>query len=342
MAKIRTGYDRYKNRLSGVAIKIVETGDMFDTRTKCAKFLGVSPSMVTMCLNGKVRTCKGYHLEAIEADIDYPLTDEIVNYLCGLIGFYSEWREHPYIPNLYVSDFGLVAKNKRGKVILANEYDHNQGYFTASVGDYRLRRDGHGNNLKLVHVLVAETFIPNPENKPYVNHKDGIKINNCVGNLEWSTTNENAIHAYATGLHPTERVRIVETGEVFRSAAECARVIGGTACGICDCKNGRQNRHRGYHFEFFDEKEDLDFYRTRPRFYGIVVINKYTDELAYFEDVSEACEVLNVSRSDVVDSLCRKTNGVERYQFDYADREDVLLYGDDENKLLSWIRLGLR
>jgi hypothetical protein len=56
-----------------------------------------------------------------------------------------------------------------------------------------------------VHLLVARTFIPNPKNKPQVNHKDGNKLNNNVSNLEWVTNAENVIHSRITGLNVTPK-----------------------------------------------------------------------------------------------------------------------------------------
>ena len=51
-----------------------------------------------------------------------------------------------------------------------------------------------------IHQLVAKAFIPNPENKKTINHKDGNKLNNCIDNLEWATEKENQQHKWKNGL----------------------------------------------------------------------------------------------------------------------------------------------
>jgi len=61
--------------------------------------------------------------------------------------------------------------------------------------DVRLGKEGV-EKAHLVHRLVAMAFLDNPEDKPQVNHKNGVKWNNCLENLEWSTLSENRLHAF--------------------------------------------------------------------------------------------------------------------------------------------------
>jgi hypothetical protein len=68
---------------------------------------------------------------------------------------------------------------------------HHGGYLIVHLG---------AKHIKMVHVLVAEAFLPNPESKKCVNHKDGNKHNNALPNLEWATHKENTEHAIKSGL----------------------------------------------------------------------------------------------------------------------------------------------
>jgi len=70
-----------------------------------------------------------------------------------------------------------------------------KGYFRTSL----VCDDGKKRTM-LIHRLVAMTFIPEVDDKPYINHKDGNKTNNKIDNLEWCTVKENNIHAYKNGL----------------------------------------------------------------------------------------------------------------------------------------------
>ena len=81
---------------------------------------------------------------------------------------------------------------RRGDILKPHMNKH--GYLAVGIRWLGLRVT------KMVHQVIAETFLDNPEKLPEVNHIDGIKTNNCVDNLEWCTQFENMQHAFATGL----------------------------------------------------------------------------------------------------------------------------------------------
>jgi len=90
----------------------------------------------------------------------------------------------PDVDGYYISKDGRIFKEIHGREVSG-------GYISAHLRS--------GKDYK-VHRLVAKTFIPNPDNLPQVNHKDGNKKNNHVDNLEWISRSGNIRHAYDNGL----------------------------------------------------------------------------------------------------------------------------------------------
>nr|DAV14644.1 MAG TPA: homing endonuclease [Caudoviricetes sp.] len=156
------------------------------------------------------------------------------------------WKDiHGYEGLYQVSDTGYVKSLDRyqsnhstpqfRKGEIKSLRKDTQGYLLLD-----LYKNGKGKTVR-IHRLVAETFISNPLNKETVNHKDGDKTNNCIENLEWSTSREQNKHYYSLGLKKQSNISkavvamtkktskealCITTGRLYNSASEAARDVG--------------------------------------------------------------------------------------------------------------------
>lgn len=181
----------------------------------------------------------------------------------------EEWRDIKDYEGFYqISNLGRVKsfKNKKHPKLLTICMDSSQYLY---VG---LSLHGKTKNHR-IHRLVAQAFIPNPENKPQVNHKDEDKTNNKVENLEWMTAKENANYGTRiqriipkmkkslTGRTLTrehvqkmgKKVVCLETGEIFDSTMDVERNKGIAHNSISKCCKGKANIAGGFHWSYVNE-----------------------------------------------------------------------------------------
>ena len=204
------------------------------------------------------------------------------------------WKTAVYDGEVYeglykVSNLGRILSlnyKNTGKPGLMNPVEIPNGYF--QVG---LHKNGN-TKMCYVHRLVAETFLPNPENKPYINHKiegkKGKKINMVIFNedgtvdkkrttIEWVTPKENndygtrneragkaiskAKKGITNGKKSKKVLQFTLNGELIRewpSAAECGR-NGFCQGAVADCCNGKRKTHKGFRWMYAEDYKEKQF-----------------------------------------------------------------------------------
>jgi hypothetical protein len=162
----------------------------------------------------------------------------------------EEWREviidDKKIENYYVSSLGRF-KNKKG-VIMKDYKPHHSGYIYLRVNIQKYA----------LHRLIAQTFIANLENKPFVNHINGDKTNNSVINLEWCTCSENNLHNHKIGLTKGNTRKIIqydlEMNEIkkFDRILDASKELNISLSCIKDVLKEKQKSSKGFIFRYLD------------------------------------------------------------------------------------------
>ena len=161
-------------------------------------------------------------------------------------------------PDYSISDTGNVySKNKKLKPIISK---HGYSYIHLCKNGLK--------TMKRIHRLVAQAFILNPENKPEVNHINGIKTDNRVCNLEWCTRSENELHAYNTlgikgskpwlnkkGINNPNSKKVLQIKKdivikIFDAVADAERHTGICHQNIVKCCKGERNHAGNFQWKY--------------------------------------------------------------------------------------------
>lgn len=163
------------------------------------------------------------------------------------------WKKIDGFENYEVSTLGRVRNKNTGNILKAADRGKGYMFVVLCVNGKRSNRS--------VHRLVADTFIPNPDNKPQVNHKDETRDNNRVENLEWVTIKENNNYGnHNQKISDTQNKPIIviyqdDTYEEYPSATIAAKELGLWQQNIVKVLKGRRKRAGGLRFEYIEGDE---------------------------------------------------------------------------------------
>lgn len=260
----------------------------FDSVPEAAEKTGCCKTKIYKCCNGKLAYTGGYVWSYQPLDIPTEV---------------EEWRDVKGYENLYqVNRKGEVRSSHKGYWEKLSAGKSSCGY-----RNFLFHKDGKRKNMR-GNRLVAETFIPNPDNLPFVNHKDENPLNDCVENLEWCTAKYN--NNYGTARQRSSinhsKNRPVCMYDVdgtfireFYNINDAARFVDGAHTCILRCCNNKVFCYKGYIWRY---KEDADSVMDAVALYkNSKTTNRKIEvclngEVKVFNSMSEAARELKMSR----------------------------------------------
>ena len=211
----------------------------FNSITEAVEFLGrdkktnIGANITAVCA-GRQKTAYGYKWEYDEE----PLLDGEI------------FKKHPIL-DIEVSNMGRVMfRRKNGYKRITYGGKHTCGYLAIQAP--------HTNKKFLVHRLVAEVFLPNPENKSFVNHINSNHLDNRLENIEWCTQQEN-MRSEETHKKTSFKVDMCDKDgnviKTFNSIKNMCKEMNFSSSCVISCCKGRTDFHKGYKFKYNNSKQ---------------------------------------------------------------------------------------
>lgn len=248
--------------------------NVWESASVASIVLNIDNAHISHACNGEVRQSSGYYWRYYDEFINKKVIYSDNNLICDIFNLFPTCGNlsgyiQPCFTQLPGEAFrdikgyeGLYQVSNFGRVISFHNKPYVHELICCLTNGYHQIPLCDKNNIRtncLVHRLVAEAFIPNPNNLPCVNHKDEIKNNNFTTNLEWCTYEYN--NKYGTAIERSRNTRskpILQidknTGEIlneFKSATEINRTLGFAFTNISTvCRGGNQKTAYGFKWKF--------------------------------------------------------------------------------------------
>lgn len=273
----------------------------FSSVPEAASLMGFYKDKIYKCCNGRIGSVGGY--EWSYTPFEEPKEKE-------------EWKDCLGYENLYqVNKKGDIRSCHNGKWHILSAGILKRGY-----RHFLFHKDGKRKNVRGCR-LVAEAFIPNPDNLPFVNHKDENPANDCVENLEWCTceynNNYGTLPERRSKFNPKNRpVCMFDVDGTFirefYNVNDAAKYIGGNHPCVSRACSGQSITYKN---KIWCYKGDEDIvllkvqkHRDSNNFHRVEVT--YPDRVVIYDTISSACKELGISRDTFRINIGKQINGI--------------------------------